>query len=149
VVPIAAVGTDPVRLNGMTPEFRKYYAKSWLGEKSKYHEAVGYVAPPLDGIWATAPYFHNGAVPTVYGVLTQAARPKYFRRAGPYGRYDEKDLGLAVEVLAGPAPADASAEARRRVIDTTASGLGNGGHPFGFNLTETQKRQVIEYLKTL
>ena len=31
------------------------------------------VAPPLDGIWATAPYFHNGSVPTVYDVLSYLA----------------------------------------------------------------------------
>jgi len=29
----------------------------------------GYQAPPLDGVWATAPYFHNGSVPTIADVL--------------------------------------------------------------------------------
>jgi hypothetical protein len=150
VISLDVVGTDPVRLKGMTPEFRRYYAKSWLGQKSKVVEAPeGYVAPPLDGIWATAPYFHNGSVPTVYGVLTEAKRPKYFRRVGAPQGYDQQDLGITVEVLTGPAPADAPAETRRRVVDTTLPGLGNGGHPFGFHLTEAEKRQVIEYLKTL
>jgi len=150
VVPLATVGTDPVRLQGTTTEFRRYYGKSWLGEKSKVVETpTGYVAPPLDGIWATAPYFHNGSVPTVYGVLTESKRPKYFRRVGAPAGYDQKDLGITVEVLPGPAPADAAPEARRRVIDTTVPSLGNGGHPFGFGLSEDEKRQVIEYLKSL
>jgi hypothetical protein len=150
VVPLATIGTDLLRLQGMTPEFRRYYAKSWLGQKSKVVEnPAGYVAPPLDGIWATAPYFHNGSVPTVYGVLTESARPKHFRRVGAPQGYNPKDLGITVEALPGPAPADAAPEARRRVVDTTLPGLGNGGHPFGFSLTENEKRQVIEYLKTL
>lgn len=40
----------------------------------------GYAAPPLYGVWATAPYFHNGSVPTVEGVLNTAARPAIWRR---------------------------------------------------------------------
>lgn len=151
VVPVEVVGTDPLRLKGLTKEFRAYFQRTWFAAKGAHseQEPVGYVAPPLDGVWASAPYFHNGSVPTVYGVLTKEARPKYFRRTGGAKEYDAKDLGLKYEVLSGPAPADASGEARRRVIDTTLPGLGNEGHPFGFRLSEKEKRQVIEYLKTL
>jgi hypothetical protein len=85
----------------------------------------------------------------VYGVLSQEARPKYFRRTGTIKDYDEKNLGLKYEALSASAPKDASAEARRRVVDTTLPGLGNQGHSFGFKLSEKEKRQVIEYLKTL
>ena len=62
---------------------------------------------------------------------------------------NEKNLGMKVEALNAPAPKDAPGESRRRVIDTTLPGLSNQGHPFGFNLSEKEKRQVIEYLKTL
>jgi hypothetical protein len=68
---------------------------------------------------------------------------------GTAKEYDAKDLGLKVETLNAPAPKDAAGEARRRVIDTTLPGLSNSGHPFGFKLNEKEKRQVIEYLKTL
>ncbi|MEP7274628.1 MAG: hypothetical protein ABI882_24275, partial [Acidobacteriota bacterium] len=112
-------------------------------------EPVGYVAPPLDGVWATAPYFHNGSVPTIYGVLTKEARPKYYRRIGGAMEFDAKDVGFKLEVLPGPASKELAPEARRRVIDTTLPGLGNDGHPFGFSLSEKEKRQVIEYLKSL
>ncbi|HEY7544653.1 MAG TPA: c-type cytochrome, partial [Blastocatellia bacterium] len=150
VVPLETVGTDPVRLKALTPEFRAYFNRTWFAKDAKAEEnPVGYVAPPLDGVWASAPYFHNGSVPTVYGVLTREARPKYFRRVGTIKDYDTKDLGLKVESLPSPASKELPGEARRRVIDTTLQGLGNGGHPFGFHLTEKQKRQVIEYLKTL
>lgn len=151
VVPIDVVGTDSIRLTKLTKEFRDYYKKSWFGRSGEhgYEYPTGYVAPPLDGVWASAPYFHNGSVPTVYGVLTESARPKYFRRIGGAKEYDANNMGLKFETLSGPAPKDAAPEARRRVIDTTIQGLGNQGHPFGFKLSEKEKRQVIEYLKTL
>ncbi len=43
-------------------------------------KTVGYVTPPLHGVWASAPYFHNGSVPNVMGVLDPASRPKVWRR---------------------------------------------------------------------
>ena len=151
VVPIGVVGTDSLRLTGLTKEFRAYFNRTWFAGNSSHTEETpeGYVAPPLDGVWASAPYFHNGSVPTVYGVLTKAARPKYFRRIGAAEAYDSKDIGFKFETLAGPASSDVAPEARRRVIDTTLPGLGNEGHPFGYALSEKEKRQVIEYLKTL
>ena len=42
------------------------------------------MAPPLIGVPASAPYFHNGSVPTVYGVLTAEARPKSRPLPTPY-----------------------------------------------------------------
>ncbi|MGB0210651.1 hypothetical protein [Algiphilus sp.] len=41
---------------------------------------TGYLAPPLHGVWASAPYFHNGSVPDVWGVLDPGARPTIWRR---------------------------------------------------------------------
>lgn len=151
VIPLEVVGTDDVRLKGLTKEFRTYINKTWFAQNNSHTEEdpKGYVAPPLDGIWASAPYFHNGSVPTVYGVLTQAARPKYFRRIGAAKEYDQKNLGLKVELLDAPAAPNLAPEAQRRIIDTTKQGLGNQGHPFGFKLSEKEKWQVIEYLKTL
>jgi len=151
VIPVEVVGTDPIRLTKLTKEFRDYYKQTWFGKSGEqgYEYPTGYVAPPLDGVWASAPYFHNGSVPTVYGVLTAEARPKYFRRLGGAKEYDAKNLGMKIEALNAPAPKDAPGEVRRRVADTTLPGLGNQGHPFGFKLSEKEKRQVIEYLKTL
>jgi hypothetical protein len=40
----------------------------------------GYVAQSLHGVWATAPYFHNGSVPTVWDVLSPSDRPTIWRR---------------------------------------------------------------------
>lgn len=151
IIPIDVIGTDSTRLTKLTKEFRDYYKQTWFGSGGLYSfdYGTGYVAPPLDGVWASAPYFHNGSVPSLYGVLTPEARPKYFRRIGGAKDYDEKNLGLKVETLAGPAPADATPEVRRRVVDTTITGLGNQGHLFASRLNEKEKRQILEYLKTL
>ncbi|MDR3416801.1 MAG: hypothetical protein P4L83_11495 [Nevskia sp.] len=40
----------------------------------------GYTAQPLHGVWAAAPYFHNGSVPTVWDVLKPSDRPMVWRR---------------------------------------------------------------------
>ena len=105
VVPIGVIGTDPARLQAVTPAFRNYLGKSWFGGLSSARDvAPGYVAPPLNGIWATAPYLHNGSVPTLYGILTEAARPQIFRRVGDFRAYDTRDVGWKVRRWTGPPP---------------------------------------------
>jgi hypothetical protein len=47
---------------------------------AQYGRPEGYAAPPLYGVWATAPYFHNGSVPDVWGVLKSADRPRIWER---------------------------------------------------------------------
>lgn len=53
----------------------------------------GYNARPLSGIWAQAPYLHNGSVPTVYHLLVPAERPTSFIKSRL--EYDQKNLGFA------------------------------------------------------
>jgi len=43
-------------------------------------DVIGYDTPPLYGVWASAPYFHNGSVPTVWGVLRPSQRPAVWQR---------------------------------------------------------------------
>ena len=62
------------------------------GDGKPVRATAGYQAPPLDGVWATAPYFHNGSVPTLAGVLNSKARPKVFTRSYHTGEEDyDKD----------------------------------------------------------
>ena len=134
------------------------FNQSWLGrEKGKdgkpiqAKQSLGYQAPPLDGIWATAPYFHNSSVPTVYHVLNSKARPKVFTRS--YGTevedYDAAHLGLKFTPLTHGADAKMPAIERRKIYDTSLPGQANTGHTFGDALTEPERMAVIEYLKTL
>jgi hypothetical protein len=157
IVPLDEVGTDPARYYGITEKFGHYYDQSWFaqaergdGPAYKAREAAGYQAPPLDGIWATAPYLHNGAVPTVYEVLSSKARPRRFTRSYHTGAedYDPVKLGWKYRE-AGPPDPNLPARERRKVYDTTQPGRGNGGHTFGDELSDYERMAVIEYLKTL
>jgi mono/diheme cytochrome c family protein len=152
IIPIDKIGTDRRRFDGITQKFGAYYARSWFNEDYPIRETAGYQAPPLDGIWATAPYFHNGSVPTVYHVLNSKARPKIFTRSyrTDLDAYDAEKLGWKVDVLADkPDPRKLSPLEYRKIYDTGAVGRGNGGHVYGDKLSEEERRAVIEYLKTL
>jgi mono/diheme cytochrome c family protein len=158
IVPLDEIDTDRTRYDGITQKFGDYYNKSWFGHekldtqnRTAMGPTEGYQAPPLDGIWATAPYLHNGSVPTVYHVLNSKARPKIFTRSyrTDAEAYDTVKLGWKVQVLErGPDPSLPALE-RRKVYDATQPGRGNGGHTFGDRFSEAERMAVIEYLKTL
>jgi mono/diheme cytochrome c family protein len=152
IVPIDKIGTDRRRYDGITQKFGDYYAKSWFNKDYPIRLTNGYQAPPLDGIWATAPYLHNGSAPTVYHVLNSKARPKIFTRSfrTDLDAYDADKLGWKVQVLASkPEASKLSPLEYRKIYDTGAVGRGNGGHTFGDKLSEEERKAVIEYLKTL
>ncbi len=152
VVRLDKIGTDRHRFDGISRKFGDYYEKSWFNQDYPIHETEGYQAPPLDGIWATAPYFHNGSVPTVYHVLNSRARPRVFTRSyrTDLDAYDAGKLGWKVEVLTeAPDAKKLSPIEYRKIYDTTRTGRGNGGHTFGDKLTADERMAVIEYLKTL
>jgi Cytochrome c len=160
VVPIDEIGTDRHRYEGITKKFADYYNKTWFSQENsgwfsedyKIMDTPGYQAPPLDGIWATAPYFHNGSVPTLYHVLNSKTRPKVFTRSfkTDLDAYDADKVGWKVQVLdKAPDPATMKPIEFRRIYDTSKIGRGNGGHKFGDDFTDAERMAVIEYLKTL
>ena len=155
VIPLDEIGTDPKRFEGIEEKFGKVYNESWFAREDPEGYPVlptkGYQAPPLDGVWATAPYFHNGSVPTLYHVLKSDARPKLFTRSyrTTEANYDPVKVGWKyTELKAPPGPAVHPHE-RRKVYDTTRPGRSNGGHTYGDHLSEDERMAVIEYLKTL
>jgi hypothetical protein len=120
---------------------------SRYGEDEVIVNPSGYLAPPLDGVWASAPYLHNGSVPTLWHVLHPDERPVVWQRTE--NGYDRERGGLEVTEFAGvPAAAETAAE-RRRYFDTRLPGKGAAGHRFVDVLDEAGKRAVLEYLKTL
>jgi len=154
LVPIAEVGTDRVRLDSLTAAERRALNDSWFGhagadaaELQDRAEPQGYVAPPLDGVWATAPYFHNGAVPTLWHVLHPAERPVVWRRTTT--GYDDERVGLEIEELADLPAGKLRPSERRRYFDTRKPGKGSAGHDFADALDAAEKRALLEYLKTL
>jgi hypothetical protein len=148
MVDIDEIGTDPVRLTALTPKHRASYAHSWFtdyGQDETLTDPNGYIAPPLDGIWASAPYFHNGSVPTLWHVLHPEKRPKVWSRS--YSGYSEKRVGLEVEEF--DAMPDVPPPESRNYFDSTEFGKSSSGHDFPIELTESERADVLEYLKTL
>ena len=138
------VGTDGTLALGASQfadRFLAWFAESFYGEVSRLEPQVGYVAPPLDGIWATAPYFHNGSVPTVEALLDSTRRPAIWTRSFESTDYDQSALGWNHTALDAPAGIMS--------YDTSRLGYGNGGHTFGDALSDEERRAIIEYLKTL
>ena len=149
IVPIGEIGTDRVRFDAITDAARNHYNKTWYGEKHPAKKTAGYQAPPLDGVWATAPYFHNGSVPTVYHVLNSKARPKCYRRKPPDERssFDSIRLGWRYDDV--PPPVRFGKSEDRGLYDARRFGAGVEGHPFGDDLADQERFAVVEYLKTL
>jgi mono/diheme cytochrome c family protein len=151
IVPIDVVKTDGVRLTAISKEQRTRYAHSWLTHydpKQVIVDPGGYVAPPLDGIWASAPYLHNGSVPTLWHVLHPDQRPAVWKRS--VDGYDEARVGLAVEIRDElPEAARNDRQVRRTWFDTRARGKSAAGHDFPAALSLEARRALLEYLKTL
>lgn len=152
VVPLSEIGTDPayatLATDGSRDRFYDWIARSPYGDADSAAPAPGYIAPPLDGIWATAPYLHNGSVPSLWALLSPTDRPTYWRHVLPRA-YDREDVGWRFETLAFGQAGEADPDLRRRIYDTTRFGYGNGGHAYGADLSEVERAALIEYLKTL
>jgi hypothetical protein len=111
----------------------------WTGKPS-------YKAGPLAGIWATAPFLHNGSVPTLYDLLSpEADRPETFWVGST--TFDPVKVGFLSTAE------DLTQEERARLFhfDTSRPGNANTGHayPSGVELDHEDRLALIEYLKTL
>ncbi|MBC8073988.1 MAG: hypothetical protein IAG13_37055 [Deltaproteobacteria bacterium] len=153
--PLDVIGTDPVVAEGGTkhaPQMVQWYNESYYGSITRMvpdDPFPGYAAPPLDGVWATGPFLHNGSVPSIALVIDSSKRPRYWKRIDHDTRnFDEKDLGwpwLAVD----HGHADASEAERKHIYDTTQMAHANTGHTFGDHLSDDERRALLEYLKTI
>ncbi|MEX0302839.1 MAG: di-heme-cytochrome C peroxidase [Leisingera sp.] len=128
------------------------------GERPNCLQAgAGYKARPLNGVWATAPFLHNGSVPTLDALLRPAAeRPRYVQLGDP--AFDPVKVGLAQPVLQGEQPLYKDGYF---ILDTAKDGNRNTGHSFegrageygngvvGRALSDQERAALIEYLKTL
>jgi len=147
--------TDPRRLDAMDNEFverlNRFGDRAGVWGRDAFQVPSGYVCPPLDGIWARAPYLHNGSVPTLHALLSPAAdRPTEFYRGNTF--YDPAAGGFRTELPVGD-------DARRAFLYRTAE-AGNSamGHEFGPGQPgdqrppdeiEAERRALIAYLLTL
>ncbi len=152
IIPLDDIGTDRTRFENIGKKFNAAYNDSWFAKDRAggIAETDGYQAPPLDGIWATAPYFHNGSVPTLDGVLNSNARPKIYTRSfkTEEADYDKDRVGWKYVESKVPGKTVNDFE-KRKVYDTNMRGRNNSGHTYGDALTDQERKALIEYLKTL
>lgn len=102
-----------------------------------WRTTAGYSARPIDGAWATAPYLHNGSVPTLYDLLLPPdLRPKTFLTGSR--EFDVRKVGYSTDGAAGAT----------FLFDTTLEGNHNSGHVYGTTLSEEDRLDLLEYLKS-
>lgn len=163
-VDLDKIGTDPNRANNFTkPVGDKTFAEALHGaidlvqkkalereqisaaevakiERSKieWRSTKKYASRPLGGIWASAPYLHNGSVPTLYDLLLPPdKRPKSFQTGSR--EFDPKKVGYVYDGTNGGS----------FQFDTTKDGNHNTGHTYGTGLSEDERLDLLEYLKGL
>lgn len=146
VVPLDEVGTDRHRTDMWTIAARDAYNNYNQGYDygfKSFQKVEGYITEPLDGLWLTGPYLHNGSVPTVADLLEPAAsRPKAFVRG--ITRLDGEKIGF---VAPGCRPGDKLDEGY--CYDTSEPGNSPEGHEYGTELSPDDKAALLAYLKTL
>jgi hypothetical protein len=98
---------------------------------------LAYRARPLDGIWATAPYLHNGSVPNLYQLLLPPTERQQIFYVGSH-EFDPNTVGFRSKP---------SKHAFK--FDTSLPGNLNTGHDYGTDLSDSERWDLIEFLKTL
>ena len=146
LIPESMILTDSFlyKNNYSNPQFVNWFNKSWFTKgdhPAQLQPFAGYIAPPLDGIWISAPYLHNGSVPTLETLLNSKLRPKYWSRDFDHPQYDYEKIGWKFSIESGPGNSN--------IYNTELPGYGNYGHYFGDALTDEERKAIIEYLKTL
>jgi mono/diheme cytochrome c family protein len=148
VIAIEDVRTDPQRLDSFSPVMETQMNTIGVGHPWRFNhfrKTYGYAAMPLDGVWARAPYLHNGSVPTLWDLLKpEGERPQeVFYRGDDV--YDTQNVGFRAHQ-----PSDGGR--RFFPFDPRKRGNSNAGHSgraYGTDLPDAEKKDLLEYLKTL
>jgi mono/diheme cytochrome c family protein len=146
LIPLDIIKTDSALANSnfSSSEYLHWFQQSWFRQGPRKADLVpfrGYIAPPLDGVWSTAPYLHNGSVPDLQSLLNSKERPTYWERDFKRPTYNYQRVGWQYRTH--------DKQVNRQTYNTTLRGYSNAGHYFGDHLTDAERKAVIEYLKTL
>lgn len=106
-------------------------------EGAKCYKPPRYKARPLNGIWASAPFLHNGSVPNLTELLKKPSERVTKFNVGSW-EFDPVNVGFST-----------AAGTNTSEYDTSLTNNANSGHDYGTGLSDTEKAQLIEYLKTL
>ncbi len=146
LIPQEIIGTDSLlnKSNYQFSDMISWFNTSWFAQgdhPAKLEPFNGYIAPPLDGVWITAPYLHNGSIPNLEALLDSRLRPNYWSRDIQKPVYDYQKLGWSYREEKGPGD--------KNTYNTNLPGYGNYGHNFGDKLSKEERTAILEYLKTL
>lgn len=112
--------------------------EKWNGYRDNLLRACeAYPSRPLAGVWANAPYLHNGSVRTLYQLLLPASEREKTFFTGDV-EFDPVNVGYLSTELRGAFK-----------FDTTLTGNSNAGHEYGTSLSHEERMDLIEYLKDL
>ena len=153
-------------LPGIASPAKKAQAKACLNATftAAQDNILSYKSRSLNGIWATAPYLHNGSVPTLYDLLSASTLrlrsddPHPLPGAGEPLRPDEFGVGsrkfdpVKVGFITDLADPDNTFRFQVRIPGTKEPipGNYNSGHDYGTSkLTEQERMDLVEYLKSL
>jgi hypothetical protein len=151
------VGTDPLRYQGMK-SLEKGLNPLAISKTHgiKVESQGGYVPPPLVGIWARWPYFHNNSIPSLCALLTRSEdRPQTYYA----GEAHDPERDFDIDCNGYPLGADVPNEWRENpnaLFDTSRPAMGNFGHDDRIFLkdgeellTLEEKMALIQFLQTL
>jgi mono/diheme cytochrome c family protein len=127
------------------PPFNAPESAELIGYRQKADGLPPYAAPnlfayrarPLDGIWATAPYLHNGSVPSLYELLLPPTKRSQVFYVGNR-EFDPYRVGFK-----------SGYNSKGFRFDTRLPGNRHSGHTYGTDLSDNQRLDLLEFLKTL
>jgi hypothetical protein len=126
---------DPDRLKFVAEKLAGLFQKPPVADDGAYEARVLY------GIWATAPYLHNGSVPNLWELLKPPRDRKTTFKVGSR-LFDQKNVGFSTD--------ESPFEKGDFTVDPlNTNGNGNAGHVYGTDLSEAERWALIEYLKKL
>lgn len=159
-------------------DISKLYTKAeqdhYIPEYKNTRAGTDVTPPPLVGLWSSAPYFHNGSIPTVFQVLKAKQRPKIWTRVLRTDAYNQKNLGMVyaednlVSMHDNNGKPITYTEANKKRIrdnidgysseesrslrlsyDTSEPGKGIMGHDFVQDWSDEDVYAVVEFLKSV
>jgi hypothetical protein len=102
---------------------------------------AAYESRVLHGIWATAPYLHNGSVPSLWELMLPPERRSKTFTVGSR-KFNPETVGYATD--------ETPYKSGNFVVDPqNQNGNGNGGHDYTRDLSDDDRWAIVEYLKTL
>ena len=113
------------------------------GQEVSRKALLAYKARPLNGVWTSAPFLHNGSVPNLYELLLPASERSKTFYVGAL-EFDPKHVGFVTTEVENSL-----------LFDTSITGNSNAGHEYGTGaygeqpLTEEERWAIVEYVKTL